>query len=74
MASDKSVERKISDGRRQPTEAVALVNLFEIQDSSPIVLTDTFGSENRKNPGKQSQTLQFGEEAAAWLFDVLKQT
>jgi hypothetical protein len=74
MAWVRSVERKEGEGRRQPTEVVAFVKVFETQDSSPIIQIDTFGSEDRKNPGKQSQTLQFGREAAKELFDLLKQT
>ncbi len=74
MAWVRSVERKDGKGRRQPTEVVAVVKVFENQDSSPIIQIDTFGSEERENPGKQSQTLQFGRESAKQLFDVLKQT
>ncbi|MEK4033562.1 hypothetical protein WOC76_16265 [Methylocystis sp. IM3] len=74
MAWVKRVERKQGEGRRQPSEVIAFVKVFDIQDSSPIIQIDTFGSEDRQNPGKQSQTLQFGRESAKQLFDLLKQT
>ncbi len=74
MAWVRRVERKEGEGRRQPSEVVAFVKVFEIEDSSPIVQIDAFGSDERQNPGKQSQTLQFGRESARQLFDLLKQT
>jgi hypothetical protein len=40
----------------------------------PIVQIDTYGSEDRKIPGKQSQTLQLGKEAAFELYKILKET
>lgn len=74
MAWVQRVERKDGKGRRQPSNVIAFVKVFEIQDSSPIVQIDTLGSEDRENPGKQSQTLQFGRETAKEIFDILKQT
>ncbi len=74
MAWVKRIERKEGEGRRQPSEVVAFVKVFAVRDSSPIIQIDAFGSEDRQNPGKQSQTLQFGKESARQLFDLLKQT
>lgn len=74
MAWVQSIERKEGKGRLQPSQGVAFVKVFEVEDSSPIIQIDTLGSEDRQNPGKQSQTLQFGKEAARQLFDILKQT
>jgi hypothetical protein len=61
-------------GRMQPTQVEAIVKIFSTQDSRKILQIDTQGSGEREMPGKQSQTLQFGEEAAKELFDVLKKT
>ncbi|MGR3494710.1 hypothetical protein [Citreimonas sp.] len=37
-----------------------------------ILQLNTYGSDTRQNPGKQSQTLQFDENAASDLFNLLK--
>lgn len=74
MAWVQSVERKDGEGRIQPSKVTAFVKVFEATSSTPIVQIDTLGSQDRKNPGKQSQTLQFGRESAKQLFDILKQT
>ncbi|WP_424363461.1 hypothetical protein [Methylocystis parvus] len=74
MAWVQSVERREGKGRLQPSQVVAFVKVFDAEDSTPVVQIDTLGSEERKNPGKQSQTLQFGKESAKQLFDILKQT
>ena len=74
MAWVQSVQRKDGEGRMQPSRVTAFVKVFEASDSTPIVQIDTLGSEDRKNPGKQSQTLQFGRESAKQLFDILKHT
>jgi hypothetical protein len=52
----------------------AIVEHFETQDNRTVLQIDTRGSEERENPGKQSQTLQLGEEAARQLFNILKRT
>ena len=74
MAWVTHIERKDGNGKRQPSDVIAMVMMFDVQDSTPIIQIDTLGSSNRKNPGKQSQTLQFGKEAAKQLFDILKLT
>lgn len=68
------IERKPIAGRRQPTDVVARVKVLEPAEefASPIVQIDTFGSDERQNPGKQSQTLQLGREAAGELVVLLK--
>jgi hypothetical protein len=71
MAWAKSIERKSDDGRLQPTQLVAQVKAFTPNGSPPIVQIDTYGSEERKIPGKQSQTLQLGKEAAFELKKIL---
>lgn len=73
MAWVVSVNREDGKGKLQPTQVIAHAKIFQT-DGHRIVQIDTFGSEDRENPGKQSQTLQFGKESARQLFDVLKDT
>ncbi len=61
-------------GRMQPSQVVARVKAFSLPDAGLILQIDTAGSEHRVNPGKQSQTLQLGKEAAGQLFEILKET
>ncbi|MFA7307650.1 MAG: hypothetical protein WC026_13360 [Hyphomicrobium sp.] len=70
----KSVELKPGEGKIQPTQFTAFVKVFEPKTGTPIVQIDTYGSDERKIPGKQSQTLQFGRESAFQLFQILKDT
>jgi hypothetical protein len=74
MAWVVSIEKKLGQGRMQPTHVTAHVKVFDLPDSSPVVQIDTNGSSNRAAPGKQSQTLQFGREAAEQLYRVLRDT
>ncbi len=74
MAWVQRIERKDGKGRLQPTQVIAFVKVFDVESGSTIVQIDTSGSDDRKNPGKQSQTLQFGKESAEQLFNILKQT
>jgi hypothetical protein len=74
MAWVKSIERKSGDGKLQPTQLIAQVKVFAPNGELPIVQIDTYGSEDRKIPGKQSQTLQLGKEAAFELYKILKET
>ncbi|MCB4767815.1 hypothetical protein LGR54_04295 [Ancylobacter sp. Lp-2] len=74
MAWIKSVSRVESKGRLQPTQVVAVVKVFETDNSTPIVQIDTHGSDDREIPGKLSQTIQLGEETAKQLFDIFKET
>ena len=74
MAWVTSVEKNEGSGKLHPTELVAHAKVFRTEDGRPIVQIDTLGSDNREKPGKQSQTLQFGREAAHQLYEVLKTT
>jgi hypothetical protein len=60
------------NGRIQPSHVEGLVKIFDLPDGARIVQIDTQGSADRANPGKQSQTIQLGREAAGELFDILK--
>ena len=46
---------------------------FDI-DGSRVLQLDTFGSAHRKNPGKQSQTIQLDANAAEELIAILRKT
>ncbi len=72
MAWIKSFEKRDGRGKLQPSQVVGVVKIFEPTDGTPIVQIDTNGSVDRANPGKQSQTIQLGREAARELFDILK--
>jgi hypothetical protein len=74
MAWVVSVDKKDGSGRVQPTQVVAFVKVFETPDGLPILQVDSMGSSDREKPGKQSQTLQFGREAAEQLYQVLQDT
>jgi hypothetical protein len=74
MAWIKSFEKRDGRGKLQPSQVVGVVKIFEPTDGNPIVQIDTTGSADRANPGKQSQTIQLGREAARELFDILKRT
>jgi hypothetical protein len=74
MAWIKSFEERDGRGKLQPSQVVGVVKIFEPTDGNPIVQIDTNGSADRANPGKQSQTIQLGREAARELFDILKRT
>lgn len=53
-----------------PSEVVC--HVYADPSVPSIVQMDTLGSEKRKNPGKQSQTLQFSEDSARQLVVMLK--
>jgi hypothetical protein len=74
MAWISAVQRKDGNGKIQPTEVIAYAKVFSTEDNTRILQIDTYGSSDRQLPGKQSQTIQFGPEAAAQLFRILKDT
>ena len=74
MAWVTSFQTRDGRGKPQPSHVVGLVKIFEVTDGHPVVQIDTNGSADRANPGKQSQTIQLGREAAKELFDILKRT
>lgn len=74
MAWVTSIEQKSGSGKIQPTQVVVQAKIFHVESGSLVVQLDSFGSSDRKNPGKQSQTLQFGEQSAHQLYRILKNT
>ena len=74
MAWVTSVEVKGGSGKIQPTQLTAHAKVFHAESGALILQLDSFGSNEREKPGKQSQTLQFGEQAAHQLYRILKDT
>ena len=66
--------KKAGSGKLHPTRLVGQVKVFEPDAGKAIVQIDTFGSDEREMPNKQSQTIQFGRESAHQLFTILKET
>jgi hypothetical protein len=65
------VEVRGGDGKIKPTHVTAFAKVFTPDGGAPVIQLDTFGSEDRAMPDKQSQTLQFGKDSAAQLFQFL---
>ena len=57
--------------RLQPTSVVCHYGIFETNSGRRILQLDTTGSRARKNPGKQSQTLQLDSRRARALWEIL---
>ena len=57
--------------RIQPTSVVCHYAVFEPTPNKKVLQLDTGGSAGRKNPGKQSQTLQLNTDAARALWKLL---
>jgi len=71
MAYVKRLERDDRDFRSlQPTQVICKFLVAE-SDGKKILQLNTYGSDDREVPGKLSQTLQFGEQSAKDLFDLL---
>lgn len=54
----------------QPTKVTAQYGV-QRRDGKVFLQIDTFGSDDRDKPGKQSQTMQFTEETARELWTLL---
>jgi hypothetical protein len=60
--------------KRNPPNLIAYAKVFETEGQTQVVQIDSHGSIDRKFPQKQIQTLQFGEEAARQLYEILRNT
>jgi hypothetical protein len=67
-------EVRSGTGQQQPSRVVGKVKVFDLPDGEPVVQIDTFGSDQREMPGKQSQTIQLDRKAAQELFEILRDT
>jgi hypothetical protein len=71
MALVKRFERTDRDRYAIHEEIDAKYMIFE-RDGRKVVQIDTFGRDDRANPGKQSQTIQLDQDSASALFAILK--
>jgi len=74
MAWIKGFKEHTGIGRIQPSRVDGLVKIFDLPNGGRVGQIDTQGSADRANPGKQSQTIQLGQEAVRELFDILNRT
>lgn len=71
MAVVRTLRRKeMTSGRRQPSEVDCEWSVVRDGDQQLLQL-DTYGSDTRKNPGKQSQTIQLPQEQALRLSEII---
>lgn len=59
-------------GRRQSTTTCQWFATY--RDGGRVLQLDTGGSDDRKNPGKASQTLQLNQDSAAALITIIHDT
>ncbi len=74
MAWVEKFEMKEGRVRLQPTHVVGFVKVSTDLEINPVLQIDTYGSNEREIPGKQSQTIQIGREAAEQLYRMLGAT
>jgi hypothetical protein len=67
----KFVRRDVGKGAIQPTSVDCFFHVFDVNGAT-ILQLDTHGSAERKEPGKQSQTLQLNRDSARQLVDVIR--
>ena len=71
MALIKAFEEKRRDRQSIHDAIDATYSVFE-RDGVRFVQIDTYGRAEREVPGKVSQSLQFDEQSARALFDILR--
>jgi len=57
--------------RIQPTDVVCRYSVDRMESGEKLLQVDTHGSADRQIPGKVSQTLQFDEQRARQLWEIL---
>lgn len=72
MALVISIEKDERELRSLHPTQVPCKYLIGEKEGKKVLQLNTYGSDTRQNPGTQSQTLQFDENAAAELFALLK--
>ena len=72
MARIQNIEMDSGDGRLHPTLVNARVKIFGDGGEGPVVQIDTFGSDERQEKGKLSQTIQFDRPAGLQLLAILQ--
>ncbi len=72
MAKVEALQRsKRNTFKLQPTSVTCYYAVFDSGAGKKMLQLDTFGSSVREKPGKQSQTLQFGQVEAKALWTLL---
>ena len=72
MALSKSFVRKdVGKGSVHPTHVDCFYDTFDVNGST-ILQLDTLGSDTRKQPGKQSQTIQLNRDSARRLAEIIR--
>ena len=71
MALVKTLEQITMERNSVHGEVEATYCWFSDDDGQRYLQIDTFGSKDRENPGKQSQSIQLGPEGLAQLRDIL---
>ena len=65
------VRRELGRGAVHPTSVDCYFHVFDVNGTT-ILQLDTQGSRDRKEPNKQSQTLQLNRDSARRLVDILR--
>lgn len=66
-----SIEKVVKSTHKKHTEVDASYSVISTEDGK-IVQLDTYGSTDRKEKGKISQSIQFDKQSAAWFYALLK--
>lgn len=64
------VRQEVGRGSVHPTSVECYFHVFDVNGAT-ILQLDTQGSKARKQPGKQSQTLQLNRDSARRLRDII---
>jgi hypothetical protein len=72
MALLREIEKKEPQNPKIHSEINGSYQTFEIPGDRKYIQIDTYGSKNRKFPGKISQSLQFDEKSAREFFEILR--
>jgi hypothetical protein len=73
MALVRTIELRQKDIRAVHNTTTCTYSVFIDEDGTPYLQLETYGSENREIPGKVKQTMQFNQESAERLMDILRQ-
>ena len=72
MALIKQFQRTEITRARPHEEVECTYDIFRDEAGQNYVQFSTFGSKTRKIPGKQSQVIQFGQEGAKQLIEIIR--
>ena len=72
MALVKKLEKKTLERKSNHTEAECTYSVFSDDCSEKYLQIDTYGSQDRQEQGKQSQTIRFSPDAIKQLKIILQ--